>query len=134
MWSPNAGMARGLWEHYYQCLDAGEDPLQPCHAAAIWKPYTDSGSQFEWWGFIYRDPDGRKGWWGFYPDGVTWVRSLSRVPKYARLTWDRSIGRRRPVLIEDDSEPGRQRVNIREALASKFDLDDLMSRRTPYQP
>ena len=132
----DAGMAMGLWTQYYYCLDNGLDPLQPVHAAsaAIWKGFTDSGSQFEWWRFIYRDPDGRKGWWGMYPDGVTWVRNLSSVPKYARLVWNRELGKRSAELITDDTEMGRQRVTIREAMGEKFDFDDLMSRRSPYQP
>ena len=127
----NLGMAKGLWHHYYDLFDAGEDPMAVCHAARIWKPYSIECSQWEWWGFIYPDPDGRKGWWGMTPDGRLFVQNQLRVPKYAVLVWDIGLGKRRFTgLLEDDTEAGRTRVGIRDLMP--FDDDDLMAHRSPH--
>lgn len=75
------------------------------------------------WGLVEesaekRDDGGRAGWWRITPLGVSYIRGVYRVPKYARVYNGR-------LLSLDTSEL----VNIHDALGTKFNLADLMAGR-----
>jgi len=122
----NSGMARGLRAQYEAVPD-----LSVVRAARIWKPFSIECSQLAWWGFIYPDPQARKGYWGMTPRGAAWVRGDISVPKYAELIWDRHLGKRTfRGLLEDNSQRGRARVHFRDVVP--YDHGDHMGGRSAH--
>lgn len=77
--------------------------------------------KLRYWGLIEeelevrREDGGRAGWWRVTPKGRDWVLERITVPKYARIYDAKLLGLTGPE------------VTIRQALGTKFNLDELMS-------
>lgn len=74
-----------------------------------------------YWGLVEeatvkRDDGGRKGYWRLTPDGQAYVRGHKAIPRYALLYDGRCLGFEGPL------------VDIRDALADRFDYKKLMRR------
>jgi len=108
----NSGMARAL----IQCYLIGRG--QYVHATELGSHET---AQLQWWGLLEEQPakrpdGGRTGWWRITPLGEDWMRGKARVPKYVAI-YDGKLM----------APPHGDWWGIREAVGTKFDLDDLMA-------
>lgn len=111
----NSAMARGLIEMYHR---NGVDEF--VHVNEI-PGHSHELAQASWWGLIEEEkrqrPDGgRTGWWMLTYLGWQFVLGRATIEKYAHV-YDGRV-----LRFSGD------RVDIRAALGTKFDYQDLMSR------
>lgn len=110
----NAGMANSLIRMY---RTGGRDWV---HVPTQIGARSREEGKLAYWGLIEeqmstRDDGGRQGYWRVTDAGERFIRLGTRVPKYALIYNGRPLGFEGPE------------VTIREALGSKFNLDELMS-------
>jgi len=116
----NSIMARVLIALYRADNGTGNSlHLQTVSAHAA-NHHGGDGAKLRYWGLIETDSrargdGGKAGFWRITPEGRAFVRGLSTVPKYAVVLDGACLGLEGP------------QIDIRDALGSDFNYDDLMS-------
>jgi hypothetical protein len=110
----NSGMVRALI-NLYRAGGPGRDfrhlpPIDPSHGDAAKLVYWELIEEEP----VVREDGGRAGWWRVTPLGEDFLRGWIKVIKYARVYDSRLLG----------FTGGK--VDVRDALGTKFKLDDLM--------
>lgn len=113
----NAGAAVGLVRMVVRYGD--EWVHVPTHFSRLGGEFA----RLRYWSLVVEQPEvredgGRAGYWQVTPLGRDFALGRARVPKYARVYDGRLLG-----LVDE------QTVSIRDALGTKFNLEDLMAGR-----